>query len=46
MKRLLPALAAVAAAVIAFACGGGGSDQAANVPTPRVDCKANPAQCK
>jgi hypothetical protein len=52
MKRALflstLVLALLAAAALLLAACGGGSDDApagADVPTPKVDCKARPEQC-
>lgn len=45
MKRALLTALIATAALIVYACGGGGSD-APTVPTPRVDCKAKPETCK
>lgn len=38
---------AIAIAVLLVGCGGGGCNPCEpDVPTPKVDCKANPTQCK
>lgn len=45
---LLTAVAAItsAAGLVLAACGGGGSDEEPQQPTPGVDCQAKPEQCK
>lgn len=47
-----PTLATLLAAVVGAltlvlsACGGGGDNMGPDQPTPTVDCKAKPEQCK
>lgn len=48
-RRPLPALLLAligAAAAVLVACGGGGDNIEPDQPTPTVDCRAKPEQCK
>jgi hypothetical protein len=48
VKRALATALVAVIALVCYACGGGGcnNDCPPDVPTPAVDCKAKPEQCK